>query len=257
MVLAVIAWLSWQSPQPAPIPPHAQAELPPSSSETLESANISLGHQVKSPLQSNQQSRKQLWRVVTRRVISKEGITALQQRLAAMHLEPLTIQRREDLTMHAFDDAELFHSSKQAHTAARFWQAHDIETTVIKTGENVYLVGLGRFFQAKYAESMQKKLDRTGRKYRHQQRTVPIPVKRFTFPPTDKTTAEALWKQLNATGIIMPVLIPENTFQKIYGHNIEQPALKKMPSESGINSTTHESPTHGQHTTQRLEKPFL
>jgi len=217
--LAGLAWLSWQSPLPAPVPPPVLVSLPPQPIETV-TPNAETNPQPKLSAQTEQMPQQPLWRIVTRRVISKEGITALEQRLAAMHLEPLTIQRREDLTMHAFDDAELFHSSEQAHTAARFWQDHDIETTVIKTSEGIYLVGLGRFYQVKYAESMQKKLDSAGRKYRHQQRTVPIPVKRFTFPPTNKATAETLWKQLNATGIIMPVLIPENRFQALYGGDI-------------------------------------
>ncbi len=223
--LAGLAWLSWQSPLPAPLPPPVLVSLPPQPTETV-TPNAETNPQPKLSAQTEQMPQQALWRVVTRRVISKEGIIALEQRLAVMHLEPLTILRREDLTMHAFDDAKLFHSSKQAHTAARFWQQHDIETTVIKVGKAAYLIGLGRFYQAKYAESMQKKLDSTGRKYRHQQRTVPIPVKRFTFPPTDKVTAEALWKQLNASGIIMPVLIPETRFQALYGNNIQNINMK-------------------------------
>ncbi len=224
-VLAGLAWLSWQSPLPAPAPPPVLASLPTVPIET-DRPNTASNLQPGPSMQPEQRPRPQLWRVVTRRVISKEGMTALENRLAAMHLEPLTIQRREDLTMHAFDDAELFHSSKQAHAAARFWQQHNIETTVIKAGKAAFLIGLGRFYQAKYAESMQKKLESTGRKYRHQQRTVPIPVKRFTFPPTDKATAEALWKQLNTTGIIMPVLIPETRFQALYGKNIQHISTK-------------------------------
>jgi len=218
-VLAGLTWLSWQSPLSAPAPSPAQATLPPYPVETGDS-NSPSGDQPKTPVQSEPGIQQPLWRVVTRRVISKEGIAALEKRLDAMHLEPLSIQRREDLTMHVFDDAKLFRSSKQAHTAARFWQDHDVETTVIKTSKGIYLVGLGRFYQVKYAESMQKKLDSTGQKYRYQQRTVPIPVIRFTFPPTDKATAETLWKKLNTTGIIMPVLIPENRFQTLYGGDI-------------------------------------
>jgi len=224
-VLAGLTWLSWQSPLSAPAPSPAQATLPPYPVETGDS-NLPSGDQPKTPVQSEPGIQQPLWRVVTRRVISKEGIAALEKRLAAMHLEPLSIQRREDLTMHVFDDAKLFQSSKQAHAAAIFWQKHDIETTVIKTGEGVYLIGLGRFYQTKYAESMQKQLDSTGRKFRYQQRTVPIPVKRFTFPPTDKVTAEVLWKRLNTTGIIMPVLIPENRFQALYGNSIQHISAK-------------------------------
>lgn len=219
-VLAGLTWLSWQPPLPAPAPPVARASLPFHPAATARQDGIS-EHRPETLAQSQSAHQQSLWRVVTRRVISKEGINALEKRLAAMQLKPLIIQRREDLTMHAFDDAELFHSKEQARAAASFWQKHGIESSVMKAAAGTFMVGLGRFYQVKYAESTQKQLDSTGRKYRYQKRTVPIPVKRYTFPPTDKPAAEALWKKLNITGVIMPVLIPENRFQELYGDSLQ------------------------------------
>jgi hypothetical protein len=206
IVLAGLAWLAWQSPLPAPQPATVQTSLPTFLPDTKQA----------SALRPQQQ-----WRVITHRVISKEGIAALQHRLVAMHLKPISIQSMEDVTMHAFDDAVLFKNSKQAHAIAAFWQQHDIETTVIKADKGVYLVGLGRLYQVRYAEDWQKKLDRVGRKYRYQQRIVPIPVRRFTFPPSNKQQAEQLWKKLNVTGVMMPVLMSETQFKKAYGDNIQ------------------------------------
>jgi len=205
IALAGLVWLAWQSPLPAPEPASVQASLPADihDEKQTEAAHI------------------QQWRVITRRVISKEGIAALQHRLLAMHLNPISIQGMENVTMHAFDDAILFKSRKQAQAIAEFWQQHDIQTTVIKAAKGVYLVGLGRLYQAKYAEGMQKQLERAGRKYRYQQRIVPIPVRRFTFPPSRKQQAEQLWKKLTLTGVMMPVLMSETQFKKTYGNSIK------------------------------------
>ena len=165
----------------------------------------------------------QLWRVVTHRLIAPAGIKALRRRLAAMHTHPITIYTTEEMTMHAFDDAVLFKSWRQAAAMARFWQQHDIETNIIRAKEGVYLLGLGRYFQAEYARSWQQKLDRVGRKYRYQRRSVPAPVVRFTFPPADRQHSEQLWKRLNATGVVMPVLISESQFDKLYGNHLQPP----------------------------------
>jgi len=212
MALSSLAWLVWQSPQPAVQPPTVQVRLPPLNEAGRNAAD--------SPAQTGHAEKlfagRQLWRVVTHRVMSKEGIRALGKRLVSMHLQPIPIHTTEDMTMHAFDDAELFQSSRKARVAAAFWQQHDIETTVMKAAEGVYLLGLGRYYQAKYAEILQKQLDRVGRKYRYQQRRVPIPVVRFTFAAGDKQQAKALWKKLNVTGVIMPVLISERQFEKLY-----------------------------------------
>jgi len=205
IALAGLAWLAWQSPLPAPEPLPVQTSLP---------ADLADAKQVGAV-------RSQQWRVITHRVISTEGIAALQKRLLQMHLKPISIQNMEDATMHAFDDAVLFKTSREAHTMARFWQQHGIETNIIKAGKGVYLLGLGRLYQARYAQDWQKKLDRVGRKYRYQQRIVPIPVRRFTFHPSGRKQAELLWKKLTLTGVMMPVLMSETQFKKTYGDNIQ------------------------------------
>ncbi len=197
--IAWLAWLAWQTPKQAVAPATVQRALPTASSET------------------GQPQRPTLWRVVTRRVISKEGMRALQRRLLAMGLKPIILDTTEDVTMHAFDDSVLFKTRAAAARAARFWQQHGIETNIIRAAKGVYLLGLGRLYQAKYAASLQQQLEQTGRKYRYQQRIVPIPVRRFTFAPRPRAAAEALWQQLNETGVMMPSLISERAFRDSYG----------------------------------------
>jgi len=211
--LASLVWLAWQKPLPAPAPASVQTSLPPGLTNNSNADTSSPASETISP--------QQLWRVITHRVMSKEGITALQKRLRAIGLNPLIIRSMEDMTMHSFDDAVLFKSHRQAQAIAEFWQQHDIETNIIKAAKGVYLLGLGRLYQVKYAEGMQKKLDQIGRKYRYQKRRVPIPVIRFTFPPDSKQEAEKLWKKLNVTGVMMPVLMSETQFQKTYGSSIQ------------------------------------
>jgi len=221
--LAALAWLAWQSPQPAWQPPVVRAHLP----VMPVADHLAVAHKV-APLttvsakkrQTGGVEASQLWRVVTHRVISPEGIHALVKRLAAMQLHPIRIQSTEEMTMHAFDDAHLFKTRRQAREAARYWQQHDVETNIIRAAKGVYLLGLGRYFQAKYAEALQKQLDRVGRKYRYQRRRVPIPVVRFTFPASDRRQAEQLWKRLDVTGVVMPVLMAESQFDKLYGDQL-------------------------------------
>ncbi|GAV19464.1 hypothetical protein MMIC_P0398 [Mariprofundus micogutta] len=202
-LLTALAWLAWQAPASAPDPRMIRAAIP-------DRPVGSQGSEIKTDL----------WRVVTRRVVSKAAVYSLSRRLQGMKLEPISIEKEEDVTMHAFDDAILFKTRAQAWEASRIWKSHDIESTVIKADEaGVFLVGLGRFFQAKYAEAMQQRLEHTGRKYRYQKRIVPIPSWRFTFAPGSKEKADILWEKLHATGVIMPVLMPEPQFQKLYGSN--------------------------------------
>ena len=210
-LLIALAWLAWQAPASAPVPHIVRAAIPerPVNDQQVEAAPSST------------------WRVLTRRVVSKAAVTSLSRRLENMGLTPLMIEKEEDVTMHAFDDVILFKTRAEAWQASRIWQSYGIESTVISADEaGVFLVGLGRFFQARYAESMQQQLEQTGRKYRYQQRTVPIPSWRFTFAPADKQQAEVLWGKLHVTGVIMPVLMPEAEFQRLYGNSGEMKAVK-------------------------------
>jgi len=214
--LAGIAWLAWQPPLPALQPPIVRASLP-----AMPVADNS-ADALSGPEDKARQATAPLWRVVTHRVTTPEGIHALAKRLEAMHTHPISIHTTEEMTMHAFDDAQLFKTRRQASDVARFWQQHDIETNIIRAAKGVYLLGLGRYFQAKYAEAWQRQLNRVGRKYRYQRRRVPVPVVRFTFPAGDRQQSERLWKRLNATGVVMPVLISESQFDKLYGDKMQQ-----------------------------------
>jgi len=197
-ILAVLAWYAWQTPAPE------KNQSPP--------LRITLAsHPSQPPVNT-----VQLWRVITRRVITKTAFIALNRRLTKMHLKPIKIQHIEKITMHAFDDAKLFSSRREANIAARFWQKKHIQTNIIKAREKVYLLSLGRFYQPVYATETQQKLIKTGRKFRYQKRTVPIPTWRFTFAPDNKSNTEELWRRLNTTGIIMPVIMSEARFQAHY-----------------------------------------
>jgi len=198
-------WLAWQAPASAPVPRTVRVAVPEHVSSDQRAA----------PSTS-------LWRVVSRRLVSRPAFASMQQRLKAMQLLPITIRKEEDVTMHAFDDAILFKTRGEARKASRIWSSHNIESTIIRAEEaGVYLVGLGRFFQAKYAESIQHQLEKSGRKYRYQKRNVPITTWRFTFAGRDKQQAQLLWKKLHNTGVIMPILMPEEQFQELYKNMTE------------------------------------
>jgi len=203
-LLIALAWLAWQTPARAPEPRTLRVTIPEPPASTGQS-----------PVAD-----KTMWYILTRRVVSKAAVSSLQRRLTSMKLTPVTVKAQEDVIMHAFDDAILFKTNREAWAASRIWNSHGIESTVIKAEEaGVYLIGLGRFYQTKYAEGIQRKLDKIGRKYRYQQRTVPIPTWRFTFPASDKQQAEKLWKKLHDTGVIMPVMMPEDRFLELYGES--------------------------------------
>jgi len=201
-LLAIAALIVWLKPAVAPTPAKVRIALPTAPDSDMATEHI---------------QRKTLWRVVTRRVVSKDAINSLTRRLKNMKLEPITIRHQEEVTMHAFDDAEHFPTRQQAWAASKIWRDHNIEVSIIHAQKDIYLIGLGRFYQSNYAEGMQKRLKEIGRAFRYQQRTVPIPTWRFTFPPMQKEAAERLWKKLNNSGVIMPVQIPETQFQALYG----------------------------------------
>jgi len=123
--------------------------------------------------------------------------------------------------MHAFDDAELFTNSKMASLAAKTWNAYGISTHIIRADKGVYLLSLGRFYQAVHATRMQQKLKQIDKRYRYQQRIMPIPTWRFTFAPASKQKSEKLWQELNKKGLLTPVLMPEESFHTLYGKHIK------------------------------------
>ena len=202
VLLGVATILIWQKPASAPTPAKVRVTLPtaPTSHDSVQNSDIHTH-----------------WRVVTRRVVSKDALRSLTRRLKSMGLKPMTIHHQEEVTMHAFDDAQLYKTHKEAWFGSKIWRDQGIEITVIEAQKDTFLIGLGRFYQLNYALGMQKRLKTVGKKFRYQQRTVPIPTWRFTFPPMQKEDAEKLWLKLNNSGVMMPIQIPELRFQELYG----------------------------------------
>lgn len=204
LLLGLAAILIWQKPASAPTPAKVRLAVP------VQPATGDI----------EAMSSSELWRVVTRRVVSKDAIYTLTRQLKSMGLEPITIRHQEDVIMHAFDDAQLYTTRKAAWEGSKVWRDQGINISIIEAQKDLFLIGLGRFYQSNYAEGMQKRLRAVDKEYRYQQRTVPIPTIRFTFTPMQKADAEKLWQKLNNSGVMMPVQIPEKQFQKLYGNGL-------------------------------------
>ena len=205
VALLIVAWVSWQWLQPV-LTPKAAKHAPPSISQSTEHDRQS----------SAQQSANRLWRVVTRRVITRAGRDALRQRLTGIDSSMLLVAGKEQVTLHAFDDPRLFASHHAAAQAAHQWQQAGIEANVMQTEDHHYRIGLGRYYEVEYAEELQDQLRRIGKPYHYQPRSFAIPVWRFTFPATSKDVAERLWQQLERNGVAMPALMPDAQFQRLY-----------------------------------------
>lgn len=198
---ALLAWFAWQRPAAAPEQGSVRIHLP---DEAWQAEG----------------ERYAQWRVVTRRLVSRASAKTLHYRLGQLELSPIAILRTEEVVLHAFDDAQLYRSRKDAVAAALVWRQAGIEVNVIRVNDALYMVGLGRLYQDRYAELLQQRLDREGRPYRYERRVVPIPAWRFTFSPQDIGAARALWKKLEASGVMMPVMMPEVRFQLLYGDSL-------------------------------------
>ena len=193
-ILTGLAWIAWTPSPPPPDQSSVQGTL-------TEAATA---------------GRPSAWRVVTRRLVWGQAAKSMQQRLQQAGFSPIMLERRENVPMHAFDDATIYPSAESASKAAAAWGKLGFQANVIKTPDG-YLVGLGRFFIASYAEQMQVRLKQAGRPYRYQQRMVEIPTFRFTFAPADHDAAKQLWQRLQDLGIADPVLMPQSQFQQTYG----------------------------------------
>jgi hypothetical protein len=218
LIFSALAWFVWQQPAPAPVPETVRSSIPDLPLQPIHSPAEYVA-------KSTEQDSDELWRVVTRRLITPAAAKALSQRLEKLNLEPIMFTGREPIEMHVFDDQILFSSPEKAILAKKGWLKNNIEASIIRTSDGLYIVDLGRFFQIEYAEGMQKRLKKIGKPYRYQRRSVPIPTWRFTFAASDKQKAEEIWKQLQSSGISMPVLIPEKRFQETYADRKEEPLL--------------------------------
>ena len=218
LIFSALAWFAWQQPAPAPTPVAVRGSIPDLPLQPTHNSTENI-------TESAEQGSDALWRIVTRRLITPAAAMALSQRLKELNLEPIMFTGRETVEMHAFDDLTLFNSREKAVLAQKGWLGKNIEASIIKTSDGLYIVDLGRFFQIEYAEGMQKRLKKISKPYRYERRNVPIPTWRFTFAASDKQQAEKIWKQLQSMGLSMPVLIPEEQFQKTYADRKEEPLL--------------------------------
>ncbi|MDQ6992448.1 MAG: hypothetical protein Q9M31_03165 [Mariprofundus sp.] len=203
VLMASLAWFFLQKPVKGVTPNTVHTVLP--------KQNQSVGRGVTD----------ERWRVVTRRLITRLAADQLFIRLQAMGLTPIKITGVENVLLHAFDDTLIYKSRQAALLAEQLWQEDGLETAIIVVGKARFMIGLGRLYQQQYAQELQEKLEKTGRVYRYQQRSMPIPSWRFTFDALDRTAADTLWKQLDESGVMMPVLISEVQFQSLYGVQLQ------------------------------------
>jgi hypothetical protein len=218
LLFAALAWLVWQQPATAPVPATVRSSMPVLPLQPTHSPDENTAKAI-------ELKPDKLWRVVTRRLVTPAAAKALNRRFQELNLEPIMFENREPIEMHAFDDPFLFSDYKKAIIEKNNWLKENIEANVIKVDDDHYMVALGRFFQTEYAEGIQKRLKKIGKPYRYQRRNVPIPTWRFTFAASGKQQAEIIWKQLQTSGISMPVLMPENRFQETYADRKEEPQL--------------------------------
>ena len=204
-MLLWLAWVAWQPPETVSDLYAVKGNLPTAPDDTS----------------AGSAAPRDLWRVVTRRIVWPEAAKTLKQRFADADLKAIEIKTREPVIMHAFDDGRIFKDLKSATRAKDEWRKQQVDADVIKVsievGKEVYMVGLGRFYLAEYAEQMQNQLRRIGKPYRYEQRTVELPVWRFTFPATGKATAEKMWAKLQDLGVASPTIMPEEKFEELYG----------------------------------------
>jgi len=200
VLLALLAWFFWQQPAVMPVEKTAHTLLPAIEGQVADQ-----------------------WRVVTRRMVTDAAVTALTDRLRALGLTPVTLNSREEVTLHAFDDAIIYDTRSAADLAAQRWKDKGMAVNIIEVSDTVYLIGLGRLYQDENAGLLQQELQKSGMPYRYQRRNVMLPAWRFTFSPLAHGDAQQLWKQLADSGVAMPVLMPESRFQLLYGALLHKP----------------------------------
>jgi len=194
--LLLAAWLAWQAWQP-PVVKHS-------------------GTTVRSTLPVVKDAGPELWRIVTKRMVWKQAISTLRDRLYREGFETELVVKREPVELHAFDDPGSFKTQAAAEKVKAKWRKKKIDAEVVKR-EITFAVALGRFYLTSYAEQMQSRLKTIGLPYNYERRTVTIPAYRFVFKPMQKPEAEKSWKQLQNLGIAEPAMMKESQFQRLFG----------------------------------------
>jgi len=193
MLLAWLAWKSWQPPETIFGPQRIKVAIP-------ERVNAEI----------------RLWRVVTKRLVWKQAAQAMRQRLRENGLKVITIMRKEAVELHAFDDGRSFNTREDAVRAKKEWEHDGFEASIIKPDDH-FGVALGRLYLAAYAQQLQQRLRKSGRRYSYDRHIVNILTWHFTFPAARHEQAERLWRRIQSLGVAEPVLIPEIEFQSTFG----------------------------------------
>jgi hypothetical protein len=196
LAIAATAWLAWQAWQPP--------------------ESIFTQSAVRSSVPENKHTGPEMWRIVTKRMVWKQAIASLRDRLYKEGFETQLIVKQEPIELHAFDDPRVFKTSQEAEVARVEWKQKKIDAAVLKR-EITFIVSLGRFYLTSYAEQMQERLKRIGKPYRYERRTVTIPAYRFVFNTMEKAAATKSWQRLQNLGIADPVMMREAEYQKVYG----------------------------------------
>jgi len=172
------------------------------------------------------------WRVVTRRMISKQAVHGMQTRLLEAGLHPSIVQKREPVELHAFDDPNIFIKQSEAEKVKAKWRAMGVDADVLhhltKDDKKAFKVGLGRFYMSEYAEAMQEQLKKSKQPYNYERRMVNIPSYHFIFPAMTKGEAEILWKRLQNIGLADPVIIQQSEFERLYPNASTQQISKAV-----------------------------
>jgi len=203
-LLGWLAWLAWQPP--AGTPPLRQVRPPVPEPPAMRPP---ARHATKHPADG-------LWRVVTHRFVWQQAAQEMQRRLAALGAPVIVIARKEDVELHAFDDARLFRHREDALRAKKAWEKQGFDASLVRSDDARFGVALGRLYLAAHARRLQARLAASGMRYRYQRRLVHIATWRFTFPPAPRPKAEALWRKVQQMGVADPALMPEREFRRIY-----------------------------------------
>jgi len=197
-VAAFAAWASWQPPQPPPPSKLVRG--------SFEAAEADRGR----------------WMVLTRPIVWKKAADSLKLRLQEEGFGPIVIQRREKVSLHAFDDERVFSRRGDTAGAIEEWRKLKVDTTITAVNDG-FGISLGRFFMPEYAKRMEKTLNDSGKPYQYARRQMEIDVFRFTFPPASQQEAETLWRQVQATGLADPVLMTETRLKFMFNGKLSLP----------------------------------
>ncbi len=158
--------------------------------------------------------KEEKWRVLTRRMVWDKAVAEFQSRLHEKNLEAIVFKRKESVSLHVFDDPRRFVSRGQAKAAQQAWGIDDVD--ILRQEDGRYMLGLGRFFIAKYAENRQNRLTKTGQQYTYEKRIKKIPTYRFIFPALPESEAELLWQNVQDMGAVDPMMMSEGEFNATF-----------------------------------------